>query len=287
MILVADSGSTKCDWALIKPNKEIVEFNTMGFNPFFHSEELIINTLNENPEIKKHKSKIMYVFYYGSGSSTKDLKLKLQRALSNVFTEAKHIYSDHDLVASALATYDGEPCISCILGTGSNSCYFDGDVIREDVPALGHILGDEGSGSYFGKKLLAKYAYKQLPESLYNSFHNKYNLDKSTIFENVYMKPYANVYLASFMKFLSDNSKDPYVYEMISDGFYEFISIHVKCFKNAKELPIHFVGSVAYYFKEILEKVCLAQDLKLGKVIKRPIDGLIKYHIKNTLTKIA
>jgi len=286
MILVADSGSTKCDWAIIKSKDEIVEFNTMGFNPFFHNEEVIINTLNNTPDVKKHKNDIQFVFYYGAGSATKELKLILQRALSNVFSEAKHIHSDHDLVAAALATYDGNSCISCILGTGSNSCYFDGDTVREDVPALGHILGDEGSGSFFGKKLIAKYAYRQLPENIYNAFKERYNLDKATIFQNVYMKPHANVYLASFMKFLSDNSSDPYVYEMISDGFFEFLNTHVKCYKNYKEVPVHFIGSVAYYFKDILEKTCQAQDIQIGKIIKRPIDGLIQHHINNTIAKL-
>lgn len=286
MILIADSGSTKCDWALIKSENEIIEFNTMGFNPFFHNEEVIINVLNNTAEVEKFKNEINYVFYYGAGSATKELKLVLQRALSHVFSSAKNVYSDHDLVAAALATYDGSPCISCILGTGSNSCYFDGDIIKEEVPALGHILGDEGSGSYFGKKLLAKYAYKQLPEAIYNAFKDKYALDKSTIFQHVYMKPHANVYLASFMKFLSDNATDPYVYEMISDGFFEFINTHVKCFRNYKEVPVHFVGSVAYYFSEILKKVCLSQDISVGQIIQRPIEGLIKYHLKNTLTKV-
>ena len=286
MILIADSGSTKCDWALIKSENEVIEFNTMGFNPFFHSEQLISDTLKNHQEVKKYQKDIMYLFYYGAGSSTKELKLVLHRALSDVFTEAEFIHSDHDLVASALATYDGQSCISCILGTGSNSCFYDGDIVSEEVPALGHILGDEGSGSYFGKKLLSKYAYKQLPESIYNEFKEKYNLDKGTIIENVYMKEHANVYLASFMKFLSDKADDPYVHEMISDGFFEFINTHVRCFKNYKEVPVHFVGSVAYYFEPILRNVCKAQGITIGTITKRPIEGLISHHIKNTYSKM-
>lgn len=286
MILVADSGSTKCDWAIIKSEDEIIEFNTMGFNPFFHSEELIVKTLNESPEVIKYRDQIDLVFYYGAGSSTKELKLVLNRALDTVFSSATNIHSDHDLVASALATYEGEPCISCILGTGSNSCYYDGDIVMEEAPALGHILGDEGSGSYFGKKLIARYAYKQLPDNLYEAFKKAYNLDKKTIIENVYMKEHANVYLASFMKFLSDNREDPYVTEMIADGFFEFASIHIKCFQNYTELPVHFIGSVAYYFEDILSKVCKSLDIKMGKIIKKPIEGLIQYHINHTLTKV-
>ena len=287
MILIADSGSTKCDWALIKDDQSVVEFNTMGFNPFFHTEDLIINTLNAKEEIKQYKDKVLYVFYYGAGSSTKELKMVLQRALSNVFDNAKHIHSDHDLVASALATYQGEPCISCILGTGSNSCFYDGDIVREEAPALGHILGDEGSGAYFGKFLLSKYAYKQLPPHLYEMFKEKYPLDKGSIFQNVYMRPNANVYLASFMRFLSDNSTDPFVNEMIADGFYEFIKTHVKCFSNYQEVPVHFVGSVAHYFQDILEKVCKTQDIKIGQIIKKPIDGLVKYHMEKSFTKLV
>ena len=286
MILIADSGSTKCDWAIIKSKDEIIEFNTMGFNPFFHNENLIVETLNKSTEIEKYKDQIDYVFYYGAGSATKELKLILQRALSNVFSSAKHIYSEHDLVAAALATYDGHPSISCILGTGSNSCYYDGDIVREEVPALGHILGDEGSGSYFGKKLITKYIYKQLPEDLNMKFQEKYTLDKATIFQNVYMRPHANVYLASFMKFLSDNKDNPFVTEIIADGFFEFASIHIKCFKKYKEVPVNFVGSVAYYFQEILQNVCKNLDIQVGVIVKRPIDGLVKYHLQNTFDKI-
>lgn len=286
MILIADSGSTKCDWALISRDGTLTEFNTMGFNPFFHSEDVIINTLNGTAEVGKYKNEVEFVFYYGAGSSTKELKLVLQRALSTVFTKAKHIYSDHDMVAAALATYTGDPCIACILGTGSNSCYYDGDVIKEEVPALGHILGDEGSGAYFGKKLIAAYLYNQLPSSLHEKFKEKYGLDKATVFQNVYMKPHANVYLASFMRFLSDNSDHPFVHEIISSGFFTFLRTHVTCYSNYKEVEVHFVGSVAYYFKDILKKICLNLGIKMGKVIQRPIEGLIVYHIEHTLPKL-
>jgi N-acetylglucosamine kinase-like BadF-type ATPase len=283
MVLIADSGSTKCDWVLIDGDKRI-DFSTMGFNPFFHNEEIISNAIKNNTELFSHANEISLLFLYSAGCSSKELKLVVERGLRNCFPKA-NIYVDHDLVAAAFATYSGVPGISCILGTGSNSCYFDGDVVKEQVPALGYILGDEGSGSYFGKKVLADFLYKKLPEKLHNDIVNQFGLTKDIIFEHVYMRPHANVYLASFMKVISENKDLPYVQQMIFDGMLHFLKNHVCCFYNYSKLPVHFIGSIAFYHEVALRKAAESLDITVGNIIQKPIYGLVDYHVKYLIPK--
>lgn len=279
MILVADSGSTKCDWMIATPDHHIPKFSTMGFNPFFHSQDLIIETLKSSEEATKYASSIKQVFFYGAGSSSADRKAHITGALDQFFVEAD-ISVDHDLMGAAYATCGKEAGISCILGTGSNSCYFDGKDVYEAVPALGHRLGDEGSGSYFGRKILSQFLYKRLPDYLHDKLVNDYGLTKEIIFESVYRKPNENVYLASFMKSLSDFRDKEWVNNLVYDGMCDFMDIHVTCYDNHKEVPVHFIGSVSYYFKDVLEKVCEKFGIRLGKVIKQPIYNLVDYHLE-------
>ena len=278
MLLVADSGSTKCDWMLVDQNKNQQGFSTMGFNPFFHDRNLIAGEI-KNSALFQFAEQVKFVFFFGAGCSSKEMKTIVERALEDVFPNA-HVYVDHDLVASAFATYDGRPAISCILGTGSNSCFFDGDIVSEDVPALAYILGDEGSGSYYGKQILKLFLYKKLPKNLEEAFQERYKIGKNEIFENVYRKPHANVYLASFMRFVSDHRDDPFIREMVYNGMKEFMRIHVMCFKYYKEVPVHFIGSVAFYFDDILKEAAAELGITVGNIIQRPIDGLVNYYLK-------
>ena len=202
MILIAESGSTKTDWVLVNDQNEITIFKTMGFNPFFHTSEFIAEKIKENKEFYQASKNAERLYFYGAGCSSNEMNQIVKTGLSLIYPNSL-IDVDHDLLACALSTYKGEPAISCILGTGSNSCYFDGQTLREEVPAIAYILGDEGSGSYYGKQLLRDYLYNQLPNSINEDFENQFGSTKSDIFENVYMKPHANVYLASFMKFLN------------------------------------------------------------------------------------
>ncbi|MCC6252099.1 MAG: hypothetical protein IT238_06515 [Bacteroidia bacterium] len=279
MYLIADSGSTKCDWMLLKNDNQRESFSTMGFNPFFHNEEIIKNAIINNEELSKYALDVKLVFLYSAGCSSKELKLIVEHGLKAVFKNA-NIYVDHDLVGAAFSTYNGEPGITCILGTGSNSCYFDGDNVTEEVPALGYILGDEGSGSYFGKKMLADYLYKKLPSDIQNYLQKDLKLTKKEIFENVYMKPHANVYLASFMKILSNYKESEYVKVNVENGLRHFITNHVCCFPNYNKVPVHFIGSIAFHFEDILHKVLKDMNIKAGNIIKKPIDGLVDYHLK-------
>ena len=226
MILIAESGSTKTDWVLVNDNKEITMFKTMGFNPFFHSSEFIAEEIQNNKEFYEASKNVDKLYFYGAGCSSVEMNNIVKLGLNKIYPNSAVIV-DHDLLACALSTYQGEPSISCILGTGSNSCYFDGKVLREEVPAIAYVLGDEGSGSFYGKKLLRDYLYNQLPESISKDFESQFGNAKADIFENVYMKPHANVYLASFMKFINRHYHHEYVVNMIQHGMNEFMKIHV------------------------------------------------------------
>lgn len=285
MILLAVSGSTKCDWELLENKKRKSGYSSRGINPFFHQPETIQEIIEENPEPVKLKDKIKAVFFYGAGCSSKKRKSIVESALRNIFPNSNILIS-HDIVASAFATYEGVPAITCILGTGSNACFFDGDIVRQEVPALDYILGDEGGGSYFGKKLLKFYLYNQLPEDLAAEFIKTYKLSKDDILENVYMKPFSNVYLASFMKFLQKNKNHKFVTDLLSEGISEFLKQHVCCIPNYQEYKTHFVGSIAHYFKETIKQETKKKNIRLGKIMKEPVKGLVDYYLKYYYEKL-
>ena len=277
MILVADSGATKCDWMHADKDKIGEKISTMGFSPFFHTEELIADTINKTEPLVAVAKDIEKVFYYGTGCSSPDRKNKMQKALQLVFKSA-NIEVDHDLNGAAIAACMGEPGIACILGTGSNSCYYDGKDVYEEVPSLGHRLGDEGSGYHFGKQLIRLFLYKKLPDYLMDTLSNEYGLTKEKIFANVYGEGYVNTYLASFMKSLSNHNNEKWVKEFIYTGLSEFVNFHIKVFKNYDHVPVNFVGSVAYYFKHVLDDVAADNGFKIGRVIKQPINNLVEFH---------
>ena len=281
MILVADSGSTKCDWIIIDNSNTHLKTKTMGFNPFFHSTEFILNKIQENETFQDYKSEIKEIYFYGAGCSSRNRKLTLENALSQFFTSAEKIDVDHDLTGAALATTPFSPGIACILGTGSNSCFYDGKSVHENVPALGYILGDEGSGSYFGKILLADWLYKRMPSELASDFQKRFDLTKEGIFNSIHREEFPNVYLASFMPFVKDNQNHPYMKDMVYQGLAKFINIHVWCYDNFREVPVNFVGSIAYYFRDVLEEVAKNHRFTIGKVEKKPIFPLVEYHLNN------
>ena len=286
MILVADSGSTKCDWILIDDQNIHHKTHSMGFNPFFHDGDLVFKKLMENDLFQTFRNKIDAVYFYGAGCSSKERNIIIEGGLRRVFEHASFILVDHDLKGAALATSKGDKGITCIIGTGSNSCYFDGEEVHEEVPALGYVLGDEASGAYFGKILLSDWLYHRMPDDLANAFETEYNLTKEGIFEATYILPDANVYLASFMHFFSKNAEHPYLKDILFKGLDRFVEIHVLCFDNYREVPVHFVGSVAYYFKDILEEVAKKHSFTVGKIEKRPVEPLADYHINQyQLTK--
>ena len=280
MILIAESGSTKTDWVLVNDNKEITMFKTMGFNPFFHSSEFIAEEILNNKEFYEASKNVDKLYFYGAGCSSDEMNNIVKLGLNKIYPNSAVIV-DHDLLACALSTYQGEPSISCILGTGSNSCYFDGKVLREEVPAIAYVLGDEGSGSFYGKKLLRDYLYNQLPESISKDFESQFGNAKADIFENVYMKPHANVYLASFMKFINRHYHHEYVVNMIQHGMNEFMKIHVCCYPEHKSVKTHFIGSISKIFEKELIQAAKNNGVILGEIIQKPVDNLVNYHLNH------
>lgn len=281
MIAVVESGSTKADWMLIDENGE-VSTTTKGFNPYFHSDKDILVELSQNELLQKTKEQIEQIYFYGAGCSSVELNKIIENGLQQFFKSAR-IKVDHDLSACAYSCYNGRKEIACILGTGSNSCYYDGNQVSEVIPSVGHLLGDEGSGTYFGKKLLADFLYQRLPTDLSNSL-KEIGLDKKTIIDNVYRKPDPNVYIASFMPLFAKYRDLDYVQKVIMDGFQVFIDIHVKCYKDYKDCEVNFVGSISSVFENELKEVCERNQIKVGVIIRKPLERLVKFHEKYELT---
>ena len=277
MIIIAESGSTKTNW--LTTNKELYE--TIGFNPMFFSSDNIYDELIRNDGLLKLREKVSEVFFYGASCSSDDRKQIVFDALKRYFINVTNIKVNHDMDAAAFSTCGGKPGIACILGTGSNSCLFDGQKLMEDGPTLGlgYILGDEGSGAYFGKKLLARFLYKELPEATTKILKADYGLEKNKIYDAVYKKPHANVYLASFARVMSDSPDKEYMEQLAEEGFKEFFAHNVCCYKNYQQFPVHFVGSIAFHFKHVLKKVAESYGCELGIVEKNPVYRLLDYHL--------
>lgn len=277
MLMLADSGSTKCDWRLLDADKKVIgEFTTQGYNPFFHSVSETFESLKTYEDLMAVAKEVTTLYFFGAGSSNPSRKEVLHTAMQLFFRNAD-VHIEHDLLGAAWATCGVNPGIACILGTGSNAGYYDGKELHDDIHALGYILGDEGSGSYLGKKLLADFLYEKLPPQMHEALQKQYNLTKEEIFDNVYRKPHPNVYLASFARFLSSNKENYYIRRLVKQGLLEFLDIHVCRFENYQQVPVHFVGSIAYFFEDILREVCDAKHIQMGKIMKQPVDGLVTY----------
>jgi N-acetylglucosamine kinase-like BadF-type ATPase len=277
MLCVIEGGSTKADW-IIAANED-VRLKTIGFNPYFHTTEFVFETLNKSKELIPFKDMPLEIKYFGAGCSSAERKEIIASGFRKYFINAE-VYVDHDLLASVYATCGDSEGIACIIGTGSNSCYFDGKTIYEKNYGLGYILGDKGSGSYYGKKLVTSFLYGVMPENIYKDFQDTYKLDKNSIINKVYKEPEPNVWLASFSKFLTAHRSDPWIQHMIRHGMREFIELYVCHYDRFRQLPVHFVGSIAYVFKEELIEVAHTHFLNVGKIIKQPIDELMNYFME-------
>lgn len=282
MFFVVESGSTKSDWVLIENKNNQSFYSTMGFNPYFHSSDLIESELRKNSDIMHVAESVKGIYFYGAGCSSKELNGIVENGLRRIFSNAE-ILVDHDLLACAYATYGGKPVISCIIGTGSNSCYFDGENLSEEVPALGYVLGDEGSGSYFGKQLISNFLYKKLPLELSTDFSETYRMGKDELIDHVYKQSNPNVFIASFMPFIAKHKSHEYIKNMVREGFKEFIEIHVCCFENCREVEVNFVGSISDIFEEQLQEAASEMGIQIGRIIRRPVDSLVNYHLNYLL----
>jgi glucosamine kinase len=274
--LIADSGSTKTEWCLLDGKKKI-NVNTQGISPYFLTGNQVKDILTTELLPKLKKKVPSEIFFYGTGCSNPGNVKMIRQAIKSVFPEAA-VKVDHDLAGAAKALCGNEKGIACILGTGSNSCYFNGKKIVKNSPGLGYVLGDEGSGTYLGRKVLQYYLYNTFDPDLMDRFNAKYQTNITEILDHVYKKPLPNRYLAGFAGFLAENRGHFMIENILEDGFNDFFFNHIYKYSESWTLPIHFVGSVAYGFRDVLKEMCLSYELQLGKVLKNPMEGLIKYH---------
>lgn len=278
MILIADGGSTKADWiALDKDKNEVFRTRTLGLNPAVVSDEELHNRIINMFQLISVKDDVAEIYFYGAGCGTpKPIKI-LHDVLKGIFKNAKITISE-DMLAAVYAATGKNPALVCILGTGSNSCYFDGKEVQMKVASLGYILMDEASGNYFGKVLIREYYYGKMPKNIAAKFEQEFNLDADFIKLNLYRTPNPNMYLATFAKFMFDFKEDKYIKKIIKKGFQEFFKYRVLPFEKDASTPLYFIGSIAFYFRDILEIVAKKNNLKLTGVIQRPIDNLLEYH---------
>jgi len=275
MILVADSGSSKTDW-MGYDNGEIIRFNTKGINPYFLNEHEIYKVLAKHEEIVPYASKVQEIYFFGAGSSSPDKHEVVSNGLSLFFKKA-FISVENDLVGSAYATCGDEKGLSCILGTGSNISYYDGKHLHDSKHGLGYVLGDEGSGTYFGRKLVTAYLYGSMPEPLAKVFAKTYDVNKENVITNVYQRPFPNIYLASLSRFMAEHLSHPFIIEILRKGFQEFVDTNIKDYPEYKDLECHFVGSIAYFYRDFLKAVCKENGIEVGKIYQKPIEGIFNY----------
>lgn len=274
--LIADSGATKAEWCLINNGKKKTLF-TQGISPYFLSTQEITTLLQEELAKKVKNVAIEHIFYYGTGCANPENALSIKKALNIVFPGA-HVNVHTDLMAAARALCGNEKGIACILGTGSNSCFYNGKKIVRNSPGIGYVLGDEGSGAYLGKKVLQYYLYDTFDDDLRARFDAKYVTTTVEILDNVYKKPLPNRYLASFTMFLADNRGHYMIENILEDGLNDFFFQHLNKYREIWTMPVSFVGSVADGFKDIIIDLCRSYQFELGTILKNPMQGLVKYH---------
>jgi len=291
MICITDGGSTKCDWILMNSEGAVVlKTRTLGLNPAVIAEEELMNRIVENKELQGYRDQIHTLDFYGAGCGTITPRTILRDVLKEAFSQAE-VTVNEDTVAAVYAATD-QPGIVCILGTGSNSTYFDGKDIHQNIESLGYSLMDEASGNYFGKRLIRDYFYNKMPSVLASEFEKRFNLDPDEIKLNLYKNPNPNMYLASFAEFIFNPGQERpknlgkingYFYKLISEGILKFIEYRILSYKEAQHVPIHFIGSIAHFSEDIIRECMKPYHLELGTIIRRPIDGLIDYYRKNRL----
>ncbi len=277
-LLIADSGSTKTTWCLLNGEKEhIVE--TQGISPYFLKSAEIKKVIVEEllSKLSLVPKDVARLYFYGTGLASPEKAGVMRTLLSEIFSSAR-LEINHDLTGAARALCLHEEGLACILGTGSGACYFDGKEIVRSSPGLGFILGDEGSGAYLGKMLIQSYLYQTLDTGLVRQFEKKYHPSKAEILRNVYQEPYPNRYLASYARFLGENRDNVSAKKIIKTGIGDFLCRHVKSYKESEYLPVHFVGGVARAFEREIRQLCSESGLRPGRVLGKPIEGLIRYH---------
>ena len=278
MILIADSGSTKTDWCVVENGQPIQQISTKGINPFFQSEEEISNEIATSllPQLKTNA--LDAVYFYGAGCGFPDKIATVHRAITKHLQIKREVEVNTDMLAVAHGLCQHEAGIACIMGTGSNSCYYDGKQIVSNVSPLGFILGDEGSGAVLGKLLVGDILKNQMTPELKEKFLKQFGLTPADIIDRVYRKPFPNRFLASLSPFLAQNIDEPCIHALVLGSFKSFLKRNVMQYENFRNSKVHFIGSVAFYYKTILAEAAQEMNIQLGTIIKSPMEGLIKYH---------
>lgn len=279
MIIIADSGATKTNWLISDSGLVTERLQTTGLNPNFSSPGLIKSVLRKNIAPLLQAGQEAEIYFYGSGCSGEYLCSKVKTAIEEIFP-GSYVEINGDLLGAARALLGKSPGIACILGTGSNSCLYDGTMIINNIPPLGFILGDEGSGASLGKRLLADYLKGIMPEEVAKLFGKKFATDKEKVIREVYRGEFPSKYIASFVVFLRDNMDNNYCEKLLTDSFKEFIERNIKHYDGYREMKISFTGSIAWYFKGILLKVMEEYGLTAGEIIKEPAERIMDYHLR-------
>lgn len=282
MKLIVDSGSTKADWiAIDESGKILFTTQTLGLNPEILDEEEVVERLNDRFDILQNKNDATHLFFYGAGCGTERMKIFLSQVFQAYFPNAIVSVEEDTYAAVFATTPKGEKAIVSILGTGSNCSFFDGKDLHQKVQSLGYIIMDDCSGNVFGKELIRKYYFNKMPQHLAVEFEKEYDMSPDYIKSKLYKESNPNAYLATFAKFLIQHKEDPFCKKIIYKGMKSFVKNYIKQFDNYQEVPVHFVGSIAFYLKDELEVTFEKYQIKLGNVLRRPIDGLIAYHVAN------
>lgn len=276
MILIADSGSTKTEWRVAENGNTVRQILTAGTNPYFQTPEEIKEELDQVlfPAISHHQ--IDAIYFYGAGCAFAEKKEIIRQVISTRYNVPIEIYSD--LMGAARSMCKRFPGIACILGTGSNSCLYDGVEIIAHTPSLGFILGDEGSGSSLGKRLVGDCLKGQFPSDLAHKFLKQYDLTTEDVLERVYKQPFPNRYLAFLSQFLIENITEPYIRDLVHNEFKTFLERNVRQYKGSDKYPIHFTGSIAHFYQGILREATIAAGMHPGMIVQSPMPGLINFH---------
>jgi N-acetylglucosamine kinase-like BadF-type ATPase len=289
MILVVDSGSTKTDWFAIASTGEVLfSTQTLGLNPQVLSSEILTERIINNFELSQNREAITHLYFYGAGCGIKSPQQRIIKVFEKIFVNAE-LSVKEDTYAAVYATVKKDtPAIVCILGTGSNCTYFDGNEIEQRVISLGYVLMDEASGNFYGKQLIRSYYFNEMPEELRNPFEETFDLEADVVKENIYRKENPNTYLATFARFMIEHKSHPLMNKIIKGGLRRFIEHQILQFEDAKQVPIHFVGSISHFLQEEIEEIITTEyGLTMGNVVKRPIDGLVKFHQKKLNASIS
>ncbi|MDG1760449.1 MAG: N-acetylglucosamine kinase [Flavobacteriaceae bacterium] len=279
MKLIVDSGSTKTDWIALDDSANILfESQTLGLNPQVLTEYIIEERIINNFQLYQSRKEVTHLYFYGAGCGTRPPVELISRVFKSIFINAKLIVKEDTYAAAYAVVTPSEPSVVCILGTGSNCSLFDGEKLHQRVTSLGYVLMDDASGNYFGRQLLRDFYFNRIPSDLAQKFEKEYDLGDEVIKDHLYKKPNPNTYLATFARFLIENKDNKYAQKLIRKGLKLFVKNQILQFDEAATSPVHFVGSISFYLEKELRQVMKSFDLEVGRIVKKPIDGLVKYH---------